>query len=74
MMNHMQSGDLVILLAQDKEKLPQQNTKVNVYGYQMHSYFMLLVIVIGLTVSNKSVNLLRKYHQQQLAICIKDNY
>jgi hypothetical protein len=30
MMNHMQSGDVVILLAQDEENLPQQNRQVTI--------------------------------------------
>jgi hypothetical protein len=71
MMNHVQIGDMVILLAQDKENLPQENTQVTIYSYQLHSYFMLLDIIERLTVSKNSVNLDKKYHQQALAICSK---
>jgi hypothetical protein len=39
MMNHMQSGYLVILLAQDKEYLPQINTQVTIYSFHPHSKF-----------------------------------
>jgi hypothetical protein len=69
----MQIGDMVILLAQDKENLPQENTLVSIYSYQLHSYFMLFLITLRLTVSKKSMNLLKKYHQQPLAICNKTN-
>ena len=74
MMNHMQIGDMVILLAQDKENLPQQNRQVTIQSYQLHGYIMLLkMIIITLTVSKNSVNLEKKYHQQSVAICSKTN-